>query len=144
MQITSWLKENTDEFAGNNISNKYVIYSSRFTEDGSFEKEGFSFTKTSEYTEKWFIWIAKSSTYNFFNYTVNFNSEELEECIVALSSVSSGYVGKDQTSYGNIVKSFKIYDDENILLDFDLQKIYEENQTLFQQLLQKDIIHMMP
>lgn len=131
MQITSWLKENTDEFAGNNISNKYVIYSSRFTEDGSFEKEGFSFTKTSEYTEKWFIWIAKSSTYNFFNYTVNFNSEELEECIVALSSVSSGYVGKDQTSYGNIVKSFKIYNDENILLDFDLQKIYEENQTLF-------------
>ena len=131
MQITSWLKENSEEIAGNNISNKYVVYSSRFTENGSFETDGFSFTKTAEYTEKWLIWIVKSSTYNFFDYTVIFNSEELEDCIVALSSVSSGYIGNNQISYGNIVKKFKIYNNDNTLLDFDLQKIYEDNQTTF-------------
>ena len=131
MLMSSWLKDNIKSIAVNNISNKYTVYSSPFGESGTFTTEGFSFTKTDVYTEKWFIWIIKSSTYNFFEYTIDFNSEELENGMVALSSVSSGYAGNGSISYGNIVKYFKIYNNDATLLDFDLDKIYNDNQTIF-------------
>ena len=142
MQMTAWLKENK-VLVGNNISKEYVIYSSGFASDGSFETDGFSLTETDEYTQKWMIWFVKSSAYNFFDYTVSFNSGDLEEGIVALSTVSSAEGAQDTTTYGNIIKKFKVYNDEydyddddddkeeNIILDFDLEKIYNENPTIF-------------
>lgn len=129
MKITTWLKENdkmkVEGMTG--ISEEHVVYTSKFTTNGGFDSESFSLEPTDECTEKWSVWLVKDSVYCFEEYNVQFNSNNISDAVVAISYFDTTFSDK---SCGNLIKEFKIYNDNVDVLNMNAEEVYENNKTL--------------
>ncbi len=129
MKITTWLKENNNmKVEGmTGISEEHVVYTSKFTTNGGFDSESFSLEPTDECTEKWSVWLVKDSVYCFEEYNVQFNSNNISDAVVAISYFDTTLSDK---SCGNLIKEFKIYNDNVDVLNMNAEEVYENNKTL--------------
>ena len=129
MKITTWLKENDNmKVEGmTGISEEHVVYTSKFTTNGGFDSESFSLEPTDECTEKWSVWLVKDSVYCFEEYNVQFNSNNISDAVVAISYFDTTFSDK---SCGNLIKEFKIYNDNVDVLNMNAEEVYENNKTL--------------
>ena len=129
MKITTWLKENDNmKVEGmTGISEEHVVYTSKFTTNGGFDSESFSLEPTDECTEKWSVWLVKDSVYCFEEYNVQFNSNNISDAVVAISYFDTTFSDK---SCGNLIKEFKIYNDNVDVLNMSAEEVYENNKTL--------------
>ena len=129
MKITTWLKENDNmKVEGmTGISEEHVVYTSKFTTNGGFDSESFSLEPTDECTEKWSVWLVKDSVYCFKEYNVQFNSNNISDAVVAISYFDTTFSDK---SCGNLIKEFKIYNDNVDVLNMNAEEVYENNKTL--------------
>ena len=129
MKITTWLKENDNmKVEGmTGISEEHVVYTSKFTTNGGFDSESFSLEPTDECTEKWSVWLVKDSIYCFEEYNVQFNSNNISDAVVAISYFDTTFSDK---SCGNLIKEFKIYNDNVDVLNMNAEEVYENNKTL--------------
>ena len=129
MKITTWLKENDNmKVEGmTGISEEHVVYTSKFTTNGGFDSESFSLEPTDECTEKWSVWLVKDSVYCFEEYNVQFNSKNISDAVVAISYFDTTFSDK---SCGNLIKEFKIYNDNVDVLNMNAEEVYENNKTL--------------
>ena len=129
MKITTWLKENDNmKVEGmTGISEEHVVYTSKFTTNGGFNSESFSLEPTDECTEKWSVWLVKDSVYCFEKYNVQFNSNNISDAVVAISYFDTTFSDK---SCGNLIKEFKIYNDNVEVLNMNAEEVYENNKTL--------------
>ena len=129
MKITTWLKENDNmKVEGmTGISEEHVVYTSKFTTNGGFNSESFSLEPTDECTEKWNVWLVKDSVYCFEEYNVQFNSQNISDAVVAISYFDTTFSDK---SCGNLIKKFKIYNDNADILNMNAEEVYENNKAL--------------
>ena len=129
MKITTWLKENDNmKVEGmTGISEEHVVYTSKFTTNGCFDSESFSLEPTDECTEKWSVWLVKDSVYCFEEYNVQFNSNNISDAVVAISYFDTTLSEK---SCGNLIKEFKIYNDNVDVINMNAEEVYENNKTL--------------
>lgn len=129
MKITTWLKENDNmKVEGmTGISEEHVVYTSKFTTNGGFDSESFSLEPTDECTEKWSVWLVKDSVYCFEEYNVQFNSNNISDAVVAISYFDTTLSDK---SCGNLIKEFKIYNDNVDVINMNAEEVYENNKTL--------------
>lgn len=129
MKITTWLKENDNmKVEGmTGISEEHVVYTSKFTTNGCFDSESFSLEPTDECTEKWSVWLVKDSVYCFEEYNVQFNSNNISDAVVAISYFDTTLSDK---SCGNLIKEFKIYNDNVDVINMNAEEVYENNKTL--------------
>ncbi len=129
MKITTWLKENDNmEVTGiTGISEEHIVYTGKFTTNGGFDSEAFSLNPTDECTEKWSVWLVKDSVYCFEEYNVQFNSNNISDAVVAISYFDTTFSDK---SCGNLIKEFKIYNDNVDVLNMNAEEVYENNKTL--------------
>ena len=129
MKITTWLKENDNmKVEGmTGISEEHVVYTSKFITNGGFNSESFSLEPTDECTEKWSVWLVKDSVYCFEEYNVQFNSNNISDAVVAISYFDTTLSDK---SCGNLIKEFKIYNDNVDVLNMSAEEVYENNKTL--------------
>ena len=129
MKITTWLKENDNmKVEGmTGISEEHVVYTSKFTTNGGFDSESFSLEPTDECTEKWSVWLVKDSVYCFEEYNVQFNSNNISDAVVAISYFDTTLSDK---SCGNLIKEFKIYNDNVDVINMNAEEVCENNKTL--------------
>ena len=133
MKITTWLKENDNmKVEGmTGISEEHVVYTSKFTTNGCFDSESFSLEPTDECTEKWSVWLVKDSAYCFKEYNVQFNSNNISDAVVAISYFDTTLSNK---SCGNLIKEFKIYNDNVDVINMSAEEVYENNKTLLSEI----------
>ena len=109
------------------ISEEHVVYTSKFAANGEFDSEVFSLKPTDKCTEKWSVWLVKDSAYCFGEYNVQFNSENISDSVVAISYFDTTLSDK---SCGNLIREFKIYNDNENILNMNAEEVYENNKTL--------------
>ena len=73
------------------------------------------------------MWLVKDSVYCFGEYNVQFNSENISDSVVAISYFDTTLSDK---SCGNLIREFKIYNDNENVLNMNAEEVYENNKTL--------------
>ena len=71
------------------------------------------------------MWLVKDSVYCFEEYNVQFNSNNISDAVVAISYFDTTLSDK---SCGNLIKEFKIYNDNVDVINMNAEEVYENNK----------------
>lgn len=117
-QVIAWLKSNGVTSPAENTTENYTVYTTNLKESSEFEEATsgsyFSFTKDSEHTVKFEVYLMSSGKGDWECYTETYRPEVNKSIIFALTTFSSSSTGSTSSTSGNLIDKISFKDSTNI------------------------------